>query len=251
MSNRWVDTHHSEFTRDVLRDYCMVCAALKAQFTRFEQSQTISFPVMRDILGTAMNKGLLWRLKDTAHHLFRHSAANDPLAQMLDWSIGYVFHECKKLKEDAYQHQHYVPQYKALHKTLLHEALHAVVKPLGITLGQTRESMEREVARIRYVLASSHKLFCLYLERHKKDPLLARFIHDNTSLVSNVFGEEYDNLLFILYEGKIELLHVYAAQALIDGGRIEEAHKALTMALDIQKDCPEALILQTRLSAMP
>lgn len=259
MSRRWVETHQAEFARDVLRDYCLVCAELDAQFTRFAKSQTISFPVMRDLLGTAMNKGLLWRLKDTAHHLFRHVPTNlaqgqsvqaekeDPLSYMLDWSIGYVFHECIKLKEDAYQHQHYAPQYKALHKMLLHESLQAVVEPLSMTLDQTCESMAREIKRIRYILASSRKLFCLYLERHKGNTLLARLIHDNNTLIRDVFAEEYDNLLMVLYDEKPHRLHTFAAFALMDGGRHQEALDAVNMAISISPNCTEALTLRTQI----
>lgn len=270
MSRRWVEAHQAEFARDVVRDYCLVCSELDAQFNRFAKSQTISFPVMRDLLGTAMNKGLLWRLKDTAHHLFRQvppqnlyshkrfclinqpktvlqPEQEDPLSHMLDWSIGYVFHECVKLKEDAYQHQHYAPQYKALHKMLLHESLEAVVEPLGMTLDQTCESMAREIKRIRYILASSRKLLCFYLERHKENTLLARLIHDNNALVRDVFAEEYETLLSSLYGTQTQRLHNYAAFALMDGGRLEEAHEAITMSRKLRPDCAEARILQEKI----
>ncbi|MFI3271727.1 MAG: hypothetical protein R3Y11_06455 [Pseudomonadota bacterium] len=260
MSRRWVEAHEAEFIRDVLRDYCLVCAELNAQFARFAKSQTISFPVMRDLLGTAMNKGLLWRLKDTAHHLFRHVPTqhihdqkilqceeDDPLAYMLDWSIGYVFHECIKLKEDAYQHQHYAPQYKALHKMLLHESLQAVVEPLSMTLDETCESMDREIKRIRYILASSRKLLCFYLIRHKENTLLARLIHDNNSLVQDVFAEEFETLVNALYGTKPQRLQTYAALALMDGGRHQEALDAVTKALSISNNCAEALALRTKI----
>lgn len=240
MSRRWVEANLSEFARDFMRDYCMACSVLEAQFTRFEQSATVSFPVMRDLLGEAMNKGLLWRLKDTAHHLFRNDKDDSPIALMLDWCIGYVFHECLKLKEDAYQHQHYAPQYRSLHRRLMDEELRAIVEPLGGMLAQTRESMDREIRRIRYILASSRSLLCLYFESHRDNRLLARLIHDRDQLVREIFGEDYSRLVVALYGDRPELLHVHAAEALLDGGRPEEALRAIAAAQALQPDCPEA-----------
>lgn len=247
MSRRWIEANHSEFVRDVMRDYCMASSVLEAQFLRFEQSGTVSFPVMRDLLGAVTSKGLLWRLKDTAHHLLRNSSHQDPLALMLDWCLGYIFHECIKLKEDAYQHQHYAPQYKTLHGQLLAAELRAVVEPLEGVLAQTQESMRREISRIRYILSSCRKLFCLYCARHGDNTLLARLIHDRNQLIRETFSDEYANLLLALYGNRPELLHVHAATALMDGGRHQEALEALTQALAIAPECPEACALYAQL----
>ena len=71
MSGRWLIANKDFFIRDLLRDYCRVCQALNEQDARFSGTGTISYAVLRDLLGEAMRKGVFWRLKDTAHHLFR------------------------------------------------------------------------------------------------------------------------------------------------------------------------------------
>lgn len=250
MSRRWVQANLSEFARDVMRDYCMACAVLEAQFTRFEQSGAVSFPVMRDLLGEAVNKGLLWRLKDTAHHLFRNDPHDSPVGLMLDWAIGYVFHECIKLKEDAYQHQHYAPQYRALHGRLMDEELRAIVEPLASMLAQTRESMDREIRRIRYILARSRRLLCLFMASHDGNRLLARLLHDRDRLVRDVFGDDYPRLVTALYGDRPELLHIQAAEALLDGGRPDEALRAIDAAEALHPGCTEAASLREAVAQM-
>lgn len=248
MSKRWVNANRVAFIRDVMRDYCMACDVIKGQVQRFESAGAVSFPVMRDLLGEAMNKGLLWRLKDTAHHLFRNEVGaaeqTSGAAPMLDWAIGYVFHECLKLKEDAYQHQHYVPLYRALQAAPMDDDLHEVVTPLAAMLDQTRESMEREIRRISYLLVRSRKLLCIYLRAHGNNQLLARLLSDQDELVRNAFGEDYPLLIASLYGDKPECLHLQAAEALIEGGRPTEALRALDAAEATRPGTPDAARLR-------
>jgi hypothetical protein len=71
MSNTWFEEKRDEFCRDLLRDYCLSVETLERLFQEFDRSGKMVFEELRDLLGEEMNKGLLWRLKDTAHHLFR------------------------------------------------------------------------------------------------------------------------------------------------------------------------------------
>lgn len=240
MSRRWVEANLAEFARDVMRDFCMASVVLEGQFHRFDEAGAVSFPVMRDLLGEMMNKGLLWRLKDTAHHLFRNDPAQDPVAPMLDWAVGYVFHECVKLKEDAYQHQHYAPQYRALREQDMGEEVRAIVEPLASMLAQTRESMEREIRRIRYILGRTRRLMCLYYAAHGGNRLLARLLFDRDELVRSVFGEEYGPLLQGLYGDKPERMFIQAGESLLDGGRPEDALRAARAAVALAPGCQRA-----------
>ena len=105
MSKAWIQAKHPEFVRDLFKFFCQSSERLEAQFDSFDDDGAVDFDGLQDLVGSEMNKGLLWRMKDTAHHVFR----NDPHSQLggkfLDWAIGYIFHETIKLKEDAYQKQ--------------------------------------------------------------------------------------------------------------------------------------------------
>ena len=71
MSHSWFDEKRCEFMRDLLRDYCLSVQVLEGLFQDFDRGGTMTFEDLKDLLGEEMNKGLMWRLKDTAHHLFR------------------------------------------------------------------------------------------------------------------------------------------------------------------------------------
>ncbi|MDE6734656.1 MAG: hypothetical protein K2J64_04235, partial [Desulfovibrio sp.] len=114
MNRAWLARRRPALVRDLVRDYCAAHAVLTAQLRRFEGDGTVSYAIIRALLGEAMSKGVLWRLKDTAHHLFRSPAqAGDRategralVGELIDWCVGFAFHECIKLREDAYQRQH-------------------------------------------------------------------------------------------------------------------------------------------------
>ena len=72
MSTNWLLSKQDSFVRDVLRDFCQVASALESHFAEYDASGEVSFHFFNDILGRQNSKGLLWRLKDTAHLLFRN-----------------------------------------------------------------------------------------------------------------------------------------------------------------------------------
>lgn len=260
MSGRWLAENKGVFVRDLLRDYCHVCATLAEQRERFEGTGTISYAVLRDLLGEAMRKGVFWRLKDTAHHLFRtpygvmpeadvgdagggdgsggaevalwqFSSGKTPdgmvqqsaVEAMLDWITGFAFHECVKLKEDAFQRQHYANRLIQMRGRV--GACEKMLPRLFPLAEQTRESMGREIRRIVEVLELGRELLIRYLGRHGDNGHVARFLVAEETLARRVFGAQYEALLTAMYgaEGGGLRLRLLAARAYLEGGRPQQA----------------------------
>ncbi|MBN2141661.1 MAG: hypothetical protein PHV85_04200 [Desulfovibrionaceae bacterium] len=235
MSKAWIRAKLPEFVRDLFRNFCLSCRLLEEQFRQFETEGLLSHQVLRDLLGQEMNKGLLWRLKDTAHHVFRNAPA--PLeGRLLDWGMGYIFHETVKLLEDSYQHMNYAPWFRELQAGDLPQAEKDIASELYQVLEQTRESIRREIARIRFIAAKCKQLLPTYLARHRDNMLLARLIYSQEALVKEVFFDEYEDLILMVYGGKKALMHVLASRSLRLGGWMKEAGEAVSKALKI---CPE------------
>lgn len=259
MSERWLLANRAFFVRDLVRDYCMVFRLLSDQRRRFERDGTVSYSALRDLLGEAMRKGVFWRLKDTAHHLFRNTvrtaavateapaeslgimlwqyaasphpdgtAVQSPVEALIDWCVGYAFHECAKLKEDAFQGQHYANRLAQLGR---HPAVTGeFYGPLSALAAQTAESSVRELERIIHVL--SHGLFLLtrYLTAEGRNCRLARWLACEEPLAREVFGPLYPDLLTALYDGEPERLYLLAARDFLESGRHEPAMALLRRA---------------------
>lgn len=237
MSKNWLLSKQESFVRDVLRDFCQVAGALESHFAEFDATGTVSFHFFDDLLGRQMSKGLLWRLKDTAHLLFRNEpkTSHAVLGEYMDWALGYIFHECIKLKEDAYQQMNYKPRFKKLQASpdLSPEESH-IGSELYAVIQQTNESIEREVRRVRFILFHCKRMFILYLPRHRENPLLARLLHAHRDLVSRVFKGSFEELLQAIYTADISRMYILAAHSYEQGGWINEARDALLLA----EQCP-------------
>ncbi|SMP50452.1 hypothetical protein SAMN06295888_106116 [Desulfonatronum zhilinae] len=226
MFRAWIRSKRSEFVRDILRDFCLSQQVLENQFRMFDAEERLDFEVLREVLGVEMNKGLLWRLKDTAHHLFRTDRDADVHGQLLGWCLGYIFHETMKLKEDAYQREIYGGRFLEFRQIGLRPEERGIVGELSKVVDQTRESMRREVARIRFIISSSRQLFIRYLPEHGDNALLARLLYDQNSLVRMAFAQDYQALISALYGGRPEKMYHLAAQSLMLGGWEREAVRA-------------------------
>ena len=244
MSKAWIRAKLPEFVRDMFRTFCMAAKALEEQFRSFDREGAVAFTILRDLVGQEMDKGLLWRMKDTAHHVFRNDPETPLTGQFLDWGLGYIFHETIKLKEDAYQALTYAPWFLALRGRDLPEAERVVVEELFQVLKQTEESMHREIDRIRFIVSQCRRLLPLYLSRHRENALLARYMFSQNSLVREVFGNDYELLMNSVYGDHPERMYILAAQSLRLGGWVAEASQAVQSAFAINST--DRLVLQEK-----
>lgn len=235
----WVRKNQQAFERDVLRDFCEASDLLFEQFARFADSRTLSFPVLRALIGEPLNKGMLWRLKDKAHHIFL--GQDRPEGLLLDWTLGYIFHETLKLMEDAHQRQYYAPQLRGLNGSIRNPEVEAVARRLYIIIDETSESMRREATRISTLILHSRGLFGLYFAGARDHLPLARFLHDNQALVRRAFGEDYEGFLGAVYGEEPERMHIAAALSLLESARGDKAAQAVALALVLNPDSREAL----------
>ncbi len=261
MSKRWQVSDKNIFIRDLIRDYCKVHTVLNEQSARFAHSGTISYVVLRDLLGDSIYRGIFWSLKDSAHHLLRmpltldnegvhqsnckakpnkphallktamqheDQSQGDMVVNMLDWCVGYAFHECVKLKEDAFQRQHYTNRFLQF-KT--DDKKHAeILEGLLPFTQQTHESMAREIERILGVFAHIGKLFIMLLENHKNNQHIARLLVNEMDLVQAGFGIQFEKLLKVLYDDTPAKRYLLAMQLALDCGRKEQAVEIINKA---------------------
>lgn len=254
MSVRWLPSKKDIFVRDLVRDYCTVNGALMAQRARFARDGSVSYAVLRDLMGEAMQKGVFWRLKDTSHHLFRGGQGHEspeqarhaggiarhppaspdprPVEGLLDWCVGYAFHECAKLREDAFQGRHYANRLTQLGRLMeqCRETETGLILPLEPLVQQTATSSLRELDRILLVLAHGRVLLARYLAGQGHNTHLARWLVREEALARRVFGQRYGELMAALYGEEPERLYVLAAQNLRDAGRYTAAREVLGAA---------------------
>ncbi|SBV90390.1 conserved hypothetical protein [uncultured delta proteobacterium] len=239
MSKHWLEANGSRLMAEILRDFCAVSIALEEQFTRYDDAGNISYAVIRETLGEEMNRGILWRLKDTAHHLLRNAQNATVAGKLLDWAIGYIFHETLKLLEDTHQHQYYAPSLFSMAEDNPSPELTAISRDFTEMALETQEDMGRAVSRIRKLLAHARLFFHRCYAGQKDNMYLARLLYDREELVREAFAGEYDNFRAAVYGKKPHMLYVNAAVSLAHGGRRQDARAALEKAESLAPEAPE------------
>jgi hypothetical protein len=240
--------------RDLLRDFCLAAASLEEQFARFDASGALSFAIISDITGSEFNKGLLWHIKDTAHQLFKNKTLTLAAGQ-LDWTIGFLFHECLQILEAAYQLQHYVPRLTSLYKLrfISEHTFTSMRNELDETLlvlaAQSGENLKQHIRRGRELISAAKELFCRYLAGCSTNRQLARLIHDREKLLRSVFGDQFEALLQSIYGTERELIFLETALSLAELGQMDKAALAVKTAIKINPHNPTyALLLEGMLA---
>ncbi len=230
MSRYWLETNSPRFTAEILRGFCDVSLVLTEQFDRFDRAGNLSFPVLRDLVGEMLNKGPLWRLKDLSHHILRDAEGSPPAARLLDWAIGYIFHETIKLMEDAHQHRYYTPRLQGLMDRCIPQEEAVLADDFFTITREIHADMSQGVARISRLLSHARAFFRLYAPSQAGNRYLARFLHDNEEQVREAFQEQFHPLLKALYSETPERMHLEAALSLLEAGHAERAREAALKA---------------------
>lgn len=150
------------------------------------------------------------------------------VGSLIDWCVGYAFHECGKLREDAFQGQHYAIRLIQLARTA--DFARELASPLTPLTDQTAESCKREMNRILHVLRSGMLFLIRYLPTAAENCSVARWLATDRESAMQAFGHLYPGLVRSLYGDNPKHVYTLAACDLLDCGRIDETHALLSKA---------------------
>ena len=227
------NTNIEQDERSLFWSFCQAADVLYEQFDRLEKAGTLSYSILSSLIGEPLQKGLLWYLKDKAHTLFDSSSQSNTPGALLDWSLGYIFHESVKLTEDTRLQQAYVVRFDKFAKHCpqcvhLFEQLDEIEK-------QTRQSIAYEANRLDMLMRATMDLFGQYFSGRMDHRPLARLLYDQNTLISRVFGGRYETFLQSVYGDKHHCLYLEAGHSLLEAGKIERAKEALVRALEFSR----------------
>lgn len=219
--------------RSLLWSFCQAADILYEQFDRLETAGSLSYSILGSLIGEPSQKGLLWYLKDKAHTLFESSSQSDTPGALLDWSLGYIFHESVKLTEDTRLQQAYVVRFDKFTKHCpqcvhLFEQLDEIEK-------QTKLSISYEANRLDMLMRATMDLFGQYFSGQDSHRPLARLLFDQEALFRRVFDSRYEAFLESVYGDKRYCLYVEAGYSLLEAGKVERAQEALGNALELSQ----------------
>lgn len=194
-------------------------------------------------------KSNLFHLKEMSHELFRNSNDASYKEKLYDITVGYIFHEAMKLRENMYQLEYYRPQCDIALHTLTDQEK-KTVHEIGLLVNKAEIRLKEGFKEIKILLnelvGQLKDLIILY----KSNYLLPRFIFKNERQLKNIYGKKgFENLLNMAYSDGKHLLILKAGQSYLESEYYDTARVLFKKVLRLDSQDISALFLYMYSSA--
>lgn len=221
MSNLNLEKKQIDLVRESLSVYktCNECIDL------FKSGQ-LRFSVMEEFVD---DRGLscLYRLKQMCHELFRNAVEASYKEKFYDMTVGYIFHEAMKLRENIYQLEYYTPMYDTLSgSNELTAAEKKLVREFDVLIRKTRKRLDEGLKEVKVLLREMVAQLKDLLKLYKDNYLLPRFMLENGKAFVRIYGKKgYHELLSEMFEQGRATLVLRAGLSYLDSEYYHVARK--------------------------
>lgn len=242
MINQWFEERKDLFFKDLVHYFLESKIFFDELYHNYKKNGVVPFERMDLWVGSETKKGLLWNVKDNSHKLFRNIEVKISLSEYLfDWSLGSIFHEGMKLKEDTYQLEVYLPSYKNIDTPKKTEEIEEILGEYITVIEKATSNLDAEMESINHLFAKALERLKELLVTHAHNGLMLRFLLENKELVEKALGTKgLQHLISSLYPNHPERAYLTAGKSYLNGGWFEKALHCFNKALEINPDCTEA-----------
>lgn len=232
--------------------FCVICLGIffcaKSAFEKidkkYKEYSFVPFQMMDSWVGIETKKGPLWDLKDQSHRLFRNSMNKNTLYEHLfDWTLGSIFHEAIKLKEDSYQIESYKPLLDLEITHLKHDKnLSKIIDEYFSIIEKANKNLKEDIESIDelFLKAIFHlrEIFISY----KDNMLLVCYWLNNKNIIEKNFGKNsFYNILNQMFTGGIHEAYLLAADHCSKSGCLQDAEMFLRKAVRLEPNNAKAI----------
>lgn len=236
--NKWFEERRSLFVKNMLKEFFETFMAFNDIYEHYLASQEVSFEQIDTLVGKESEKGVLWRLKDRCHQLWRDAdPAEEMNGRLLDWVLGSIFHESMKLKENIYMFQFYGPLAESMKKG------HSTIKFCGVEcqkfMEKTNQEIQKQMENLGFMFGRANYLLRTMMPDQAHNDILVRYLIENENVVDQLWHEFLDTLLGEMFNSP-EDGYCLAAKSYCDGHWYQKALQAYSLALKLNPACEEA-----------
>ncbi len=204
---------------------------------------TLSFKDLASFVDDKDPSSPLYRLKELSHKLFRNPQSEVPLeGRLLDLTIGSIFHEAMKMREDLYQLEVYWPYYQRLKK----EALLGYREQLG---DEFQKLKQKATKSLRDGFLETKRLFkstliqskAILFTEGRKNPIILRLLMAKGRLFRKAYGREgFKRLLLDVFPEGFEEALKGAAMSFTEAMHLKQAQGLWARYLRLRPEDAEA-----------
>jgi hypothetical protein len=210
------------------------------------------------MVGTEVDKGPFWELKDLCHRLWPKERQPQNLeGSLIDWLIGSSFHEAMKLKEDVYILNSYDsaslqtadPAAVLLQQEVPASRLAEVMGNRSLT-GRIVADVMEQMEQLSFLLGQANYMLRTLTSSESQNLLLVRLLAQQEEMVQELWGEGVVSLFEDMFFGAPEEGFCAAGRSFMAGQWYPQALKMYQRALEIDRSCDEAVVKMYQLQAM-
>ncbi len=215
---------------DIVRDF-LEAYVLAGRIAAGYRANELAFEDVQRLVGDDEDAAL-FRLKEQCHQLFRRGATGRFWREgLFDLTVGALFHEAMKFRENYYQESVYGPKVKALRRQA-DEADAGLFLEFEKLLAAASVRLEETLLETETILQQALTQFRLLLAVHRENGLVTRYLMEHPDQAQAVFGAPLEDVFVELY-GSAAAGWAQAAHSYLDSGYFDEAREALTRAGEV------------------
>ena len=233
---KWIEERKSVLLKDLIQQMLLTRLFFNDLYDHYKKSGHFAFKDLELWIGTENNKGSLWNLKDSSHVLFRENISKQRFYEnIFDWTLGSIFHEGMKLKEDVYIMEIYRKWGNVFteSKNIPDDVnLAELCEEYKTIIKRAQESIAQEIDSLRYLFTKAMDQLQKIIIQNKNDGLLIRFLVEAEDQFDRVYGEGSLKSFFeSIYDRGLIDAYLKVGKNYREGGWYHEALRVLTRAL--------------------
>ena len=262
----WFERRRHFFMRQVFDDFFTIMRSFQDLYLLFLESRKAGNAVEFDLLaannekirsriwdkltvmvGTELEKGPLWQLKDLCHRMWPEDARSNSFeGTLVDWFVGSIFHEAMKLKENVYILGSYGPAALRKRETegTVARDLQQLAQVTDVTglIGRVVADVARQLDQLAFLFGTTSYILRTMLPGLSGNKLVVRLIAEQESVIGTLWGEDAIALFADMFHGAPEKGFCIAGKSYLSGQWADQAQIMYQRALHINANCDEAAL---------
>ena len=241
---QWIKERRSVLLKDLIQQMLSTRLFFNDLYDHYKKIGCVAFKDLEFWIKTENRKRSLWNLKDSSHVLFRENSSKQRFYEnIFDWTLGSIFHEGMKLKEDVYIIEGYKKWENVFTKSKNIPGdvnLAELRKEYETITKRAQKNIAQEVDSLRYLFTKAMDQLQKIIIQNKNDGLLIRFLVEAEDPFDRVYGGGSLNSFFKnIYDWGLIDAYLRVGKNYREGGWHHEALTVLTKALSLSPENKE------------
>ncbi|RUM34296.1 MAG: hypothetical protein DSY50_06565 [Desulfobulbus sp.] len=261
---RWFEQRRDFFMRQVFEDFFAIIRSFQELYQMYIGSTTPEsshgfnlqdrennelrcriWDRLTILVGTEVDKGPLWQLKDLCHRLWPDDEGAVSLeGTLIDWLVGLIFHEAMKLKENVYILGSYGPAALKRCNPATGERLglqdFAQIMDVTELIRRVVVDVTAQMDQLAFLFGQTSYILRTMLPGLSENMLVVRLLTEQEKLVEELWGEGVVEVLADMFHGSPEQGFCAAGRSYLQGQWYDRARGMYKRALMIDENCQEA-----------